>query len=221
MGVVDEGRAFRLAELLAALSLAVDLGLGQPMEHLLRSCLIALRLAEEIGLDERERAVVYYVALLGWVGCHADAHEQAVWFGDDIALKADRFPVDMIGAARASFVRRHVGIGGSVVHRTRLLGSLAASNRELASAFETTHCSIAGEVEVGLGLGSVVADGLHQVFGRWDGKGAPGGLRGEQIAIASRLVQLALIVEYYRRLGGVPAAVERALTARAFSPVGS
>ena len=214
VGVVEGGETFRLAELVAALSLAVDLGLGQPMEHLLRSCLIALRLAEEIGLDERERGVVYYVALLGWVGCHADGHEQAVWFGDDIALKADRFPVDMIGGAQARFVLRHVGMGDSVVHRGRLLGSLAGSNRELASAFETTHCSIAGEVAVGLGLGSSVADALLQVFERWDGKGAPSGLGGERIAIASRLVQLALIVEYYRRLGGVPAAVEAAVGRR-------
>jgi len=207
---VDEGGELRLAELVAALSLAVDLGLGQPMEHLLRSCRIALRLADEVGLDEQERAVVYYVALLGWVGCHADGHEQARWFGDDIALKADRFPVDMIGAARAGFVLRHLGGDGGLVHRTRLLGSLIGSGRDVAEAFESTHCRIAGGVAVGLGLGERVADALLQVFERWDGKGAPNGSQGERIAIASRLVQLALIVEYYRRLGGVPAAVEAA-----------
>jgi hypothetical protein len=70
----------RLAELVAALSLGVDLGFGQPMEHVLRQCLIALRLAEAIGLDEEQRAVVYYTALLVNVGCHSDAHEQAKWF---------------------------------------------------------------------------------------------------------------------------------------------
>jgi hypothetical protein len=151
--------------------LAVDLGLGQPMEHLLHSCLIGLRLAEEVGLDEQERVVVYYVALLGWVGCHADAHEQAGWFGDDIALKADRFPVDMAGAARASFVVGHLGAGSGLVDRARLLGSLVGSRGELARAFEATHCRIAGGVAIGLGLGSTVADALPQVFERWDGKG--------------------------------------------------
>jgi response regulator RpfG family c-di-GMP phosphodiesterase len=78
----------RLAELVAALSLGIDLGFGQPMEHVLRQCLIALRLAEGIGLDEEQRATVYYTALLINVGCHSDAHEQAKWFGDDIAVKA-------------------------------------------------------------------------------------------------------------------------------------
>src|SRR5438105_15749448 len=85
----------RLAELVAALSLGIDLGFGQPMEHVLRQCLIALRLAERLGLDEDQRAVVYYTALLVNVGCHTDAHEQAKWFGDDFAVKAVKYEHDM------------------------------------------------------------------------------------------------------------------------------
>ena len=67
----------RLAELIAALSLATDLGLGLPQEHVLRQCRIALGLAERVGVDEAERAAVYYVAMLAWVGCTADSHELA------------------------------------------------------------------------------------------------------------------------------------------------
>ena len=78
-----------MAELVASLSLGIDLGFGQPMEHVLRQCLIALRLGELLGLDEAERATIYYTALLVNVGCHSDAHEQAKWFGDDIALEGD------------------------------------------------------------------------------------------------------------------------------------
>jgi hypothetical protein len=41
----DQGESgIRLAELVAAFSLATDLGLGQPLEHALRSWLIAARL---------------------------------------------------------------------------------------------------------------------------------------------------------------------------------
>src|SRR5215510_8807164 len=85
----------RLAELVAALSLGIDLGFGQPMEHVLRQCLIALRIADELELAEPERAAVYYTALLVNVGCHSDAHEQAKWFGDDIAIKATKYDYDM------------------------------------------------------------------------------------------------------------------------------
>src|SRR5438067_5878208 len=107
MGEPDRAHV-RLAELVAALSLGIDLGFGQPMEHVLRQCLIALRLAERIGLDESERAVVYYTALLVNVGCHADAHEQAKWFGDDIALKAVKYKGQRAAAAAAM---RLVGSG--------------------------------------------------------------------------------------------------------------
>jgi hypothetical protein len=42
----------RLAELVAAWSLATDLGTGQPMQHALRACLLASRLGEAPGLNE-------------------------------------------------------------------------------------------------------------------------------------------------------------------------
>ena len=206
MGNGAECSGLRLAELVAAVSLASDLGLGQPMEHLLRSCRLGLRLAESAGLSEDQRAVVYYVALLGWVGCHAESHEQAAWFGDEIAMKADRYEVDMAGRAGASFVLRHAGAGGSPWRRARMLAPLIASHGKVAGAFEGTHCQLAGQVAVGLGLGTGVRDALLHVFERWDGKGRPDGLRGEQVALPARIVQLAGVVERHRREGGIDAA---------------
>src|SRR6476646_8047564 len=109
--------SFRLAELVATLSLGTDLGLGQPMEHVIRQTLIALRMSEQLGLDDSERAVVYYSGLLAWVGCHTDAYEQAKWFGDDIALKADSFHIDV---PSLSVVLRHLGMGRPLVERARI-----------------------------------------------------------------------------------------------------
>ena len=92
MAITDDDSGVSVAELVAALSLGTDLGLGQPMEHVLRMCALALGLAERSGSDESQRSVVYYVALLAWVGCCADSFEQARWFGDDIAARADYYP---------------------------------------------------------------------------------------------------------------------------------
>ena len=107
----------RLAELIATISLGTDLGMGQPMEHVMRQALIALRLAERLGLDETTRGVVYYVGLIAWVGCHVDAYEQAKWFGDDMALKSDALRVDMTGLPARAFVleprRRRAGAAGA------------------------------------------------------------------------------------------------------------
>src|SRR5213595_1143273 len=118
---VDTDRAHvRLAELVAALSLGIDLGFGQPMEHVLRQCLIALRLAERIGLDEDARAVTYYTALLVNVGCHSDAHEQAKWFGDDIALKSGKYDYEFRSIRAAAAAMRLIGSGNPPLHRFRV-----------------------------------------------------------------------------------------------------
>jgi len=103
----------RLAELVGALSLGVDLGFGQPMEHVLRQCLIALRIADQAGLGEDERGVVYYTALLVNVGCHTDAHEQAKWFGDDIAMKAGKYDYEFGTLRAAAAGVRQIGAGNA------------------------------------------------------------------------------------------------------------
>jgi hypothetical protein len=67
----EAGCGVRLAELVAALSLATDLGLGQPQEHIIRQTLIAMRVAELRNFTDDERAAIFYVSLLAWVGCVA------------------------------------------------------------------------------------------------------------------------------------------------------
>src|SRR3954465_1669015 len=97
MGTAGSASGLRLAELVGTLSLSADLGLGQPLEHVTRSCLLAVRLGELLGLDAADREVTYYSALLAWVGCTADSHEVAVLFGDDVALRASSYDVDFAG----------------------------------------------------------------------------------------------------------------------------
>jgi len=82
------GGAVSRTEVLAALSLAVDLGLGQPMDHMLRSAAMGTRLAERLGLSEGERGTVFYTGLVMWIGCHADSHEYTRWFGDMTATSS-------------------------------------------------------------------------------------------------------------------------------------
>lgn len=177
------------------------------MEHVLRQCVLALQLGERFDLGESERAVVYYVALLAWVGCHADSYEQARWFGDDIALRRDIYTDDLIGMNKARFAVRHVGAGKPPAQRMRTAVEFMLSNREAMESMHATHCVVAGELARRLGLGETVREALLQVFERWDGKGDPGRLVGEAISRPVRLVQLADIVEVFHRAGGLEAAV--------------
>src|SRR6187551_2162685 len=91
MAEISAAGPVRLAEPLAALSLGIDLGFGQPMEHVLRQCRIAMRLCELAGVDDETRAATYYSALLVNIGCHTDAYEQVHWFGDDLEFKSHKY----------------------------------------------------------------------------------------------------------------------------------
>jgi HD-GYP domain-containing protein (c-di-GMP phosphodiesterase class II)/DNA-binding CsgD family transcriptional regulator len=200
----------RLAELVAALSLGVDLGFGQPMEHVLRECMIALRLAEQIGLEETERSTVYYTALLVNVGCHADAHEQAKWFGDDIALKSAKYEHDFRSVRATAALMSHVGSGNPPLHRFRVGLEFAISGRRDLDGMVATHAAIASALAERLGLPREVQEAVGASYEAWDGKGWPAGLAGDEIPVAARLSQFAEFVEVAHRLGGVEAAVELA-----------
>ena len=200
----------RLAELLGVLSLGADLGMGQPMEHVLRQSLIALRLAERLGLDESARLVVYYTSMLAWVGCHVDAYEQAKWFGDDLALKSDSRTVDFSGsAARGLFVLAHLGGGQPLARRVGVGVDFARGGGRLAVRdMVSNHWRAADELAQRLGLDPSVRDCVEQTFERWDGEGVPHGVKGTDILRTSQLVNLADVVEVFQRAGGVEAAVE-------------
>jgi HD-GYP domain-containing protein (c-di-GMP phosphodiesterase class II) len=206
-GRVSEHSGVRLAELVATLSLATDLGYGQPMEHVARSCLIAMRLGDRLGLGESERVVVYYVGLLACVGCFADAHEQARWFGDDIDLKAGSYGVDLAGVPMMAFLLGRVGAGRPLLARAgQRMAFMAGGRREVEGMF-ATHCMVTGVLAESLRLSPSVREALQQAYERWDGRGEPHGLGGEEVAISVRLMRLARVVEVFYRAGGVEAAV--------------
>src|SRR6476620_9986579 len=96
----------RRAEVLAAKSIAIDLGLGLPAEHVLRSSRIAALLADRLELGPEQRACVYYTNLVLWIGCHADSHEFSRWFGDDLATRAASYEFDWSGLPYFRFLDR-------------------------------------------------------------------------------------------------------------------
>ena len=212
-GTTTDGKrdsGIRLSELVAAFSLATDLGLGQPMEHVLRSWLIASRLSARLGLGAESRTSLYYVVTLAWVGCVADTPDVARWFGDDIAYRRDSFGVDRAGLPMMAFSLRHVGVGSPPLHRLRLGANLVVTGGAAIARGFMSHCITTAHMATRLGLGDEVADPLKQVFTRWDGKGVPSGVAGEQIAPSVRLFHVADSIEVMHRTQGAGAAAELA-----------
>jgi HD-GYP domain-containing protein (c-di-GMP phosphodiesterase class II) len=216
----DHPSGVTLAELLAAFSLATDLGLGQPMEHVLRSWRIASGLATHMGMPDEQREALFYVAMLAWVGCVADAPEVAAAFGDDIAFRADSYDADLGGLSGMGFFVGHAGRGGSPTHRARAVATLVATGGRRVARGIQSHCLTTSLMADQLGLGAEVGLALRQFFARWDGKGVPPDVRGEQLAATVRLFHVADIVEVHHRNAGVDGAlrVAQARRGKQFDP---
>ena len=204
----------RLAEVVAALSLATDLGMGQPLEHALCSCVLAVRLGEALGFDDAGLRAVYYQALLRYIGCNAEVHVFAAFIGDELALRRDFAAVDA-GQQRAVMqlmVRymREANAGASPLHMARSIAHGLLTMPGQLKPFFTGHCEVAQRLAARLGFGPDVRAALGQLYERWDGKGLPNGLKGEAVLPAVRVVALAQDAITFHRLGGLDAAVTMA-----------
>ena len=114
----------RLVELIAALSLATDLGMGQPMEYALCVCVLSVRLGEALGLNDDDLRDVYYLALLRHIGCNADTYSMADLFGDELALRANIALVDSARPSQIVTVIRYIrqaNEGSSPQHLARMI----------------------------------------------------------------------------------------------------
>jgi HD-GYP domain-containing protein (c-di-GMP phosphodiesterase class II) len=156
---------------------------------------------------------IYYQALLRYIGCNAETHLVAAIVGDEMAFRADFAMID--NASIAEFVSLMVhtirqGTAGAAsfqVMQAIARGLLALPQME---ASITGHCEVAQRLAERLEFSPNIVYALGQLYERWDGKGAPKGLKGEAIAPAVLVVTLAQDALIFHRLGGVEAAVAMA-----------
>jgi HD-GYP domain-containing protein (c-di-GMP phosphodiesterase class II) len=217
----SSGDQVRTAEVIAALCLATDLGMGLPLEHGLQSTLVAMRLGERLGVDDETASQIYYACLLFYIGCTADAEISAELF-EDGALLTHFTPV-MFGTRAETTVgimRALSGSGSGLPTRalrvaTRLPRAVRGHERHLVAL-----CEVAQMLSDRLGLPPFVRGLFVRLTERWDGKGDPAGLRGEELPLALRIIHVARDAAFQHLLGGEDFAVRviRGRAGGAFDP---
>jgi HD-GYP domain-containing protein (c-di-GMP phosphodiesterase class II) len=186
-----EEQPLRAAELVGALSLATDLGTGQPLEHALRTAVLAVRLGELAGASKEELADAYYVALLHGSGCTSNSHEATQLFGEDIMHRAAFFLIDPADPEQVvAFYRNHVGPGRPTEVREQMIAAALSSPDRARESF-AAMCEVAQRFARWLELGPGVDGALEYVFSRWDGKGPGAGVGGEALPLPARLLHVA------------------------------
>lgn len=201
----------RLAELVAVIAMATDLGMGLPMEHAIRTCLLAQQLGRRVGMSEAERSDLYYLSLLRMLGCTTDSAEYGRYFGDEVEFARETQHLDYgDGAAFGAWVMQSFAADKPPETRQQMIETLFSYTPEKRQAALAGHCEVAQMLAARLGMSRAVIDGLRFVFERWDGTGVPAGVRGEDQPLGVRVMNLCHEVEVHHRLGGPGAAVAMA-----------
>jgi HD-GYP domain-containing protein (c-di-GMP phosphodiesterase class II) len=188
-GSPPPARDIRLAELLAAMSLATDLGNGFAPETALRSSLLAVQLGQDLGLSGSELSDVYYLPFLRYLGCTAFAYEEAASFGgNDIAFRNAFAGVDFeqpreVMAAVFTRLAKDSGVPG----RVRAISAFVSQGKTFGPKMASANCEVSSRLAERLGMSHGVIKALGYAFERWDGKGIPAGVRGDEIPLAVRV----------------------------------
>jgi HD-GYP domain-containing protein (c-di-GMP phosphodiesterase class II) len=193
----------RATEVIASLSLATDLAVGLPLEHGLRSTLVAMRLCDQLGVDQETAKQSYFLCLLFYVGCTAPADLGTEVFGDDDAL--------VTYAAAVRFGSRPEMLKGWMQALAPPQGPWPTRVSQVARGLPRLLLGFPGVVaavcELGemladsLGLGTSVSSLFRYESERWDGKGLPGETGEEDLPLPVRIVHVSRDAAFQSLLG--------------------
>jgi HD-GYP domain-containing protein (c-di-GMP phosphodiesterase class II) len=199
----ESAEEVRTAEIIGTLCLATDLGMGFPFEHGLQTTVIAMRLADTLGVDRETAVQTYYASLLAHAGCTTDVHVHAQVFGSSMT---ENFNPLMYGSSReviTGLVRSLPDPGASGPIRAaqvaRRLPRMIRGSRPALAA----NCEVAGMLADQTGAPGSVSAMLDYLLERWDGRGPLRRARGEGIPLPMRIVHVAIDAAFQRHLGGV------------------
>jgi HD-GYP domain-containing protein (c-di-GMP phosphodiesterase class II) len=205
--VVGRRREIALSELIGSLSYALDLAEGEPPGHATRSCLIGMRLADELGIDAAARSDLFYALLLKDAGCSANSARMAALFGaDDQVAKRTSKLVDWARPFPA-FVwsLRTVAPGESLRARAQRLRAIKDEG-QVTRSLMLARCERGAEIARMLGFSAATAEAIRALDEHWDGHGQPRALRGTEIPLGARILCLSQTLEVFHARRGVDAA---------------
>ena len=201
--VTDSPRPLRLAEAAGVLSLATDLSMGQPLEHGLRTAVVAVRTAQAMGLCVDDQVTVFYTGVLHFAGCTAESEIDARFFGDELVARPQ-----MLGAQFGSrrelmtMAMRTAYQESPPLMRAAMMARSAVGGMAEFRKWAASHCDVARILGARMGFSEPVQESLRHLYERWDGKGMPGDQRGDEIPLAVRLMQVAQDADVAWQRGG-------------------
>ena len=203
----SQNQKLRLAEVLSALTYALDITEGQPQGHSVRCCWIGLLIAEELKLDDQQTWELYYTLLLKDLGCSSNAARVCeLYLADDLSFKKDFKLVNGSLPQALRFVMSHTGLQAGMAERFRAIINIFQNGGEISRELIETRCTRGADIARKMRFSEAVAQGIHNLDEHWDGSGKPEAKKGEEISLYARIALLAQVVDIFRMSGGEDAA---------------
>jgi HD-GYP domain-containing protein (c-di-GMP phosphodiesterase class II) len=197
----------RLAELLGALSHALDMVEGQPAGHCVRCCWIGIHIGREMGLPESQIWELYYTLLMKDVGCSSNAARICqLYMIDDIKFKRDFKTINGSLPQVLRFVLSHTGMNAGLSERFRALVHIFQNGGEIEQELMDTRCDRGAEIARKMHFSESVIDAIRSLDEHWNGGGMPRKLSGAQIPVYSRIALISQVVDVFQTANGIDAA---------------
>jgi putative nucleotidyltransferase with HDIG domain len=198
----------RRAELITALSHALDMTEGQPRGHCIRVCWMGMHLGRCLNLTPWELTELYYTLLLKDLGCSSNAARICqLYLADDLAFKADFKLIDGSLSQALRFVISHTGLESGMAERFRAIINIMRNGGEISRELIEARCTRGAEIARIMGFGDDVANAIQCLDEHWDGRGKPEGLARRAIPVASQIALLAQVTDVFFMAAGREAAV--------------
>jgi putative nucleotidyltransferase with HDIG domain len=201
--------AFRLAEILGALSEVLDMTEGQPPGHCMRVCHIGIAIGKAMGLGDDRLSDLYYTLLLKDLGCSSNAARICqLYLTDDLTFKGDFKRMDGSLPQALRFVLSHTGLNAGLAERFRALIHVFQNGGEIARELIDTRCHRGADIARKMRFSDAVADGVQGLDEHWDGSGLPERNSGETIPLLSRIALVAQVADVFHTASGAEAAAK-------------
>lgn len=198
----------RLAEIIEALSCALDMTEGQPPGHCIRCCWIGTAIGREHGLSDDALQDLYYTLLLKDLGCSSNAARICeLYLADDLTFKQDFKLVDGSLPQILRFVLSHTGMQAGLAERFRSLMHIVRNGGAIATDLIQTRCRRGAEIARQMRFSEAVAHGILDLDEHWDGGGQPSGLKGAAISPFARIALLSQVIDVFQVSAGREAAI--------------
>jgi HD-GYP domain-containing protein (c-di-GMP phosphodiesterase class II) len=200
---------------MAAMSMATDIGMGHPLDWGLRVCRLAVLFGGRLGLPTETLQRVYYLSLLGHIGCTANTHDVARLLGDDILMSSHLGTTDLSRPAEAlTFMAGHIRRAFPPAARPRAVVRAATASKMFKQG-AVAVCEVARLLGGRIGFDADFLSDLDSMYEQWDGKGFPGRQRGDEVTVPARVVQVAALASQASASDAGPSGANELVQARA------